>query len=71
MKENAYDNDSFFEKYSRMTRSEKGLEGAGEWPALKRLLPDFRGKRVLDMGCGYGWHCIILVRCSCVWGLQQ
>ena len=57
MKENAYDNDSFFEKYSRMTRSEKGLEGAGEWPALKRLLPDFKGKRVLDMGCGYGWHC--------------
>ena len=21
------------------------------------MLPDFAGKRVLDLGCGYGWHC--------------
>ena len=21
------------------------------------MLPDFRGKRVLDLGCGFGWHC--------------
>ena len=33
------------------------LEGAGEWVTLQRLLPDFTGKRVLDLGCGYGWHC--------------
>lgn len=25
---------------------------------LKKLLPDFKGKRVLDIGCGFGWHCI-------------
>ena len=41
-----------------MTRSKEGLEGAGEWQALKKLLPCFQGKRVLDLGCGYGWHCI-------------
>lgn len=52
-----YDNDSFFEKYSRMSRSVKGLEGAGEWPTLEPMLPDFKGKRVLDLGCGFGWHC--------------
>lgn len=58
MKENKYDNDSFFEKYSQMDRSKKGLEGAGEWQTLKALLPDFKGRRLLDLGCGYGWHCI-------------
>lgn len=24
---------------------------------LKELLPDFAGKDVLDLACGYGWHC--------------
>lgn len=57
MKENKYDNDIFFEKYSQMSRSKKGLSGAGEWKELQKLLPDFTGKKVLDLGCGYGWHC--------------
>ena len=58
MKENKYDDEQFFKKYSEMDRSLKGLQGAGEWPALEKLLPDFEHKRVLDLGCGYGWHCI-------------
>lgn len=41
-----------------MNRSIYGLEGAGEWSELQKLLPDFQGKRVLDLGCGYGWHCL-------------
>ena len=57
MKENKYDNQEFFEKYSRMERSVKGLEGAGEWGQFRKMMPDFAGKRVLDLGCGYGWHC--------------
>ena len=24
---------------------------------LQKLLPDFTGRKVLDLGCGYGWHC--------------
>lgn len=58
MKENKYDNELFFKKYSEMNRSKKGLDGAGEWSELKKLLPDFKNKNVLDLGCGYGWHCI-------------
>ena len=54
---NEYDNLEFFDAYSQMTRSKNGLSGAGEWHQLKNMLPDFREKRVLDLGCGYGWHC--------------
>ena len=57
MKENKYDDPQFFEQYSKMSRSVQGLEGAGEWHELKKLLPDFTGKTVLDLGCGFGWHC--------------
>ena len=57
MKENKYDDDSFFSRYSMMSRSVNGLKGAGEWHALKTILPEFKGKRVLDLGCGFGWHC--------------
>lgn len=58
MKENKYDNEIFFDKYSQMGRSREGLTAAGEWETLKELLPDFKNKRMLDLGCGYGWHCI-------------
>lgn len=54
---NIYDNSDFFSKYSQMSRSIDGLEGAGEWETLKKVLPDFTNKAVLDLGCGYGWHC--------------
>lgn len=57
MKQNKYDDLDFFEKYSRMPRSTDGLKAAGEWHALRELLPDLRDKRVLDLGCGFGWHC--------------
>ena len=57
MKENKYDDEKFFNQYSQMSRSVDGLKGAGEWHVLKKMLPDFKGKRVLDLGCGFGWHC--------------
>ncbi len=57
MKENKYDDDQFFNKYGEMNRSKYGLSGAGEWSELQKILPNFKNKRVLDLGCGYGWHC--------------
>lgn len=56
--ENKYDDLTFFEKYSQMKRSQQGLEAAGEWQTLQSVLPDFKSKTVLDLGCGYGWHCL-------------
>ena len=41
-KENKYDDDIFFQKYSQMSRSQQGLAGAGEWETLRKLLPDFK-----------------------------
>lgn len=54
---NIYDDAGFFAAYGQMDRSREGLSGAGEWEQLRPLLPDLRGLEVLDLGCGYGWHC--------------
>lgn len=57
MKQNIYDDPNFFNKYSQMPRSVEGLTAAGEWDELRSMLPDLQDKRVLDLGCGFGWHC--------------
>lgn len=41
-----------------MPRSIEDLNAAREWYVLRKKLPDFQGKNVLDLGCGYGSHCI-------------
>lgn len=61
MKENKYDNPAFFEQYSKMNRSVEGLKGAGEWHEFQKMMPDFAGKRVLDLGCGFGWYCLYAI----------
>ncbi|MWV46816.1 methyltransferase domain-containing protein [Paenibacillus sp. HJL G12] len=57
MKQNKYDDANFFSAYEKMPRSVDGLEAAGEWYVLKTLIPRLRNKNVLDLGCGFGWHC--------------
>lgn len=58
MKQNRYDDPEFFARYSEMPRSVHGLDHAAEWYAFRSLLPDdLTGRRVLDLGCGFGWHC--------------
>jgi SAM-dependent methyltransferase len=55
MAQNIYDTDEFFRGYSQLPRSIHGLNGAPEWPAIRALLPDLGGKRIVDLGCGFGW----------------
>ena len=55
MAQNIYDNPDFFAGYSQLPRQVQGLAGAPEWPAIRALLPDVTGRRVADLGCGFGW----------------
>lgn len=61
---NIYDNKDFFDQYAKMSRSQIGLSGAGEWLQFKDFFPNLRGKKVLDLGCGYGWHCKYALECG-------
>jgi SAM-dependent methyltransferase len=55
MAQNIYDRPAFFAAYSRLSRSVHGLDGTPEWPAIRALLPDLEGRRIVDLGCGFGW----------------
>lgn len=57
MSQNIYDNQAFFDGYAQLNRSVQGLDGAPEWPTIRSILPDLQGKKVVDLGCGYGWFC--------------
>lgn len=55
--QNIYDNDAFFEGYKKIRENKESANETREKPILFKLLPDLKGKRVLDLGCGYGEHC--------------
>lgn len=57
MSQNIYDNQTFFDGYAQLSRSVQGLDGAPEWPTIRSILPDLQGKKVVNLGCGYGWFC--------------
>jgi SAM-dependent methyltransferase len=57
MAQNIYDQPAFFDAYSQLPRQVDGPDAAPEWPALRALLGDLNGRRVLDLGCGFGWFC--------------
>ncbi|MDU0341219.1 class I SAM-dependent methyltransferase [Bosea rubneri] len=55
MAQNIYDDPEFFAGYSQLPRQVHGLAGAPEWASIRALVPDLKGKRVVDLGCGFGW----------------
>jgi SAM-dependent methyltransferase len=52
--QNIYDDPAFFAGYSALERFGAGWQSAFEHADLLALLPDVRGRRVLDLGCGAG-----------------
>jgi len=52
MTQNIYDDEDFFQEYSRLPRSVAGLDAAPEWPALRALLSDLVERfQIVDMLC--------------------
>lgn len=46
--------------YEAFTSGEDSYSACIEWPCVQPLLPDVRGKRVLDLGCGTGHFTFLL-----------
>lgn len=55
MAQNIYDDPAFFAGYGTLPRQVHGLAGAPEWPSIRAMLPGIAGKRIVDLGCGFGW----------------
>lgn len=55
-KQNVYDNDTFFENFQSSRSNDVNFNDCIETPILLKMLPDLRGKTVLDIGCGMGQH---------------
>lgn len=54
--QNVYDWQEFFDGYSTLPRSQRGLDAAPEWPVLRAMLPDsLSNLSIVDLGCGFGY----------------
>ena len=54
--QNIYDDDAFFEDFRNNRSREVNFNDCIETPILFAMLPDLRGKKILDIGCGMGQH---------------
>lgn len=59
-RQNFYDDDVFFKLFKKL-RTGDSANTLVEIPALFKLLPSLEGFSILDLGCGFGGHCILYV----------
>lgn len=55
--QNIFNDPEFFKGYYELREQSDNLNVLIEQPEIKKLIPDVSGKRVLDLGCGYGTNC--------------
>ena len=55
-KQNIYDDEVFFEHFRTLREDEINFNDVIETPIIISMLPDLKGKKVLDIGCGMGQH---------------
>ena len=54
--QNIYDNDKFYENFKGLRSDEINFNDIIETPIITAMLPDLKGKKMLDIGCGMGQH---------------
>ena len=52
--QNVYDNQDFFKEYKSMRDRKINANELIEIPIMKTMLPNLKGKDILDLGCGEG-----------------
>jgi 2-polyprenyl-3-methyl-5-hydroxy-6-metoxy-1,4-benzoquinol methylase len=55
--QNIFDNETFFQGYKKLRENPNNANILEEKPAIFSLLPALTGKKILDLGCGYGENC--------------
>ena len=56
MKKSIYDTPIFFERYQQLRHNPISMNEVVEKPTMFGMLPELKGKKVLDLGCGMGEH---------------
>lgn len=59
--QNIFDNEIFFAGYKKLREKAVNANNLFEIPALLSMIPPLKGKRILDLGCGFGEHCKLFV----------
>ena len=60
--QNVYDNEIFYENFKNLRSDEINFNDIIETPILTAMLPDLKGRKILDIGCGMGQHAMQYVK---------